>query len=182
MKLIKTSLVFAVAALMVACGGNKEQKDEKASAEQVADSTDSRKVEAGTYVNEKYGFTIKYPAANFTLKEGLENENGAVFVSEDGKAELKIHLGNLDGSITNVDDFRKAYDTDVANKGKGKRDVTYNAFNVNSYTIMGYEVKTVFYQKTAFTRGVIVTAVLSYDDAVKDTYYPMIEPIFNSFK
>lgn len=178
MKVIKATFILAASVLMIACGGNKKESA-AASENETADTT--KRVEAGVYVNEKYGFTIKYPAEYFDLKEMLDE--GAVFVSADGKAELKIGLGNLTGTITDIEDFRKAYDTDVAFKGKkGKRDVTYNAYHMNNYVIMGYEIKEVFYQKTLLTKGVIVTAILSYDDAVKDTYYPMIEPIFNSFK
>lgn len=178
MRLVKITFVLAASVLMIACGGGKK---ESASMPETETADNTKKVEAGVYVNDEYGFTIKYPAEYFVLKEALDE--GAVFISEDGKAELKIGLGNLTGTITNIDDFRKAYDTDVAYKGKkGKRDVTYNAYHMNNYVLMGYEIKEVFYQKTLLTKGVIVTAILSYDDAVKDTYYPMIEPIFNSFK
>ena len=178
MKLIKVSILFvAAAALMVSCG-EKAAKPVENATEQATDSIDSKKVEAGVYVNEKYGFTIKYPDANFQLKEATDD--GVTFESADGKAALNVHLGNLTGKITEMSDFRKAYDED--SKEKGKRQVTYNAFNVNNYVIMGYEVKTIFYQKTIVTKGVFATAILTYDDDDKDTYYPMIEPIFNSFK
>lgn len=178
MKIVKATFILAASVLMIACGGSK--KDATATTEnETADTT--KQVEAGVYVNEEYGFTIKYPAESFKLKEMLDE--GAVFVSGDGKAELKIALGNLTGTVTDIDDFRKAYDIDVAFKGeKGKRDVTYNAYHMNNYVLMGYEIKEIFYQKTLLTKGIIVTAILTYDDADKDTYYPMIEPIFDSFK
>lgn len=178
MKLIKASILFVTAAtFLVSCGGKTAKSTENVT-EQVTDSTDSKKVEAGVYVNEKYGFTIKYPDANFELKQATDSS--ATFESADGKAALNIHVGNLTGKITDMDDFRKAYDED--SKSKGRREVTYNAFNVANYVIMGYEVKTIFYQKTIITEGIFATAILTYDDADKDTYYPMIEPIFNSFK
>lgn len=165
-----------VATSFMSCAGKSDNKNQD-STQQGNDST-SNKTQAGLYVNQKYGFSIKYPDQNFELKE--MTDTGVVFESKDGKATLKVHLGNLTGTITDLNDFRTAYDQD--SQDKGKRKVTYKSFKVNNYILMGYEVKTIFYQKTIITKGVFATAILTYDDAAKDTYYPMIEPIFKSFK
>ncbi len=148
----------------------------------VEDAEDSITVEksgAGKYCNEKYQFCISYPDTAFVVSE--ENENGAVLTSKDGLSQLLVHLGNFDGSVTgDINSLKQAFETDL--KLRSKQEVTYKTFKSTDYVSMGYEKKTIFYQKTILIKGQIVTAAYSYDDKAKDIYHPMMDGIFKSFK
>lgn len=144
------------------------------------DSTSVNKIVPGKYCNEKYGFCISFPESDFTVTEN-ENGEGAIIASNDGLAQIDIHRGNLDGNITGgVNNLKQAYDTDI--KQRGARELSYNAFESTHYILMGLEGKVILYQKTIISKGEIVTAIFTYHDKAKGTYYPMIEPIFKSFK
>lgn len=168
---------FVFTSLLMSCGSNSN-----ANKEQNADTVEVvQKITPSKYCNEKYGFCISFPEGAFKNTEENDTEEGTVLMSEDGMAKIVIHRGNLDGSIKGgVNDLKKAFDQDV--KPISKRELTLNTFKSTSYILMGYEGKIIFYQKTIIVKGEIITAVFYYSDMSKDTYYPMIEPIFKSFK
>lgn len=142
---------------------------------------ETTKVTADKYCNEKYGFCISYPDGAFVLKEEESNNEGAVLVSPDGLARLVVHAGNLSGKITGgINELQKAHAEDI--KQIGKREVTLNTLKPSYYVLNGYENKTIFYQKTILAKGQLATAVLYYDNSVKDIYYPMLVSMFKSFE
>lgn len=142
---------------------------------------ETKTVTADKYCNEKYGFCISYPNGAFVLKQEDSNNEGAVLVSPDGLARLVIHLGNLSGKITGgISELQKAHAEDI--KQIGKREVTLNTLKSSYYVLNGYENKTIFHQKTILSKGQLVTAILYYDNSVKDTYNPMIDSMFKSFE
>lgn len=170
-------VVLLATSLFLSCG-SKSNSDKGGDADTVATF---QKITPSKYCNEKYGFCISFPEGAFHNSEEKDNEEGTELMSEDGMAKIVIHRGNLDGTITGgVNDLKKAFDEDI--KPIGKRELTLNTFKSTSYILMGYENKIIFYQKTIIVKGEIVTAVLYYSDTAKDTYYPMLEPIFKSFK
>lgn len=169
--------LLTIFSFFVSCG-SKSNADKEISADTVVTA---QKITPSKYCNEKYSFCISFPEGVFKVSEEEDTEDGTVLVSEDGLAKIVIHRGNLDKTVIGgVNDLKKAFDADI--QPKGKRELTLNTFKSTNYILMGYEGKVIFYQKTIIVNGEIVTAVLYYADAAKDTYYPMIEPIFKSFK
>jgi len=169
--------LFTIISLFASCG-SKSNSDKGTDKDTVETA---QKITPSKYCNEKYGFCISFPEGAFNIKEDEDNEDGTVLMSEDGLAKIVIHRGNLNGTIKGgVNDLKQAFDEDI--KPVGKRELTLNTFKSTSYILMGYENKIIFYQKTIIVKGEIVTAALYYADIVKDTYYPMLEPMFKSFK
>ena len=50
-----------------------------------------------TYRNERYGFSLSYPAGQFSPQASPVNDDGRVFISRDGNARL------LAGALPNAD-------------------------------------------------------------------------------
>jgi len=182
--IMKYTLVLFIAAssfFIVSCGGSKSNKEDAQNDTELAnDSTNKKKVTPGTYCNEKYKFCITFPQEMMEPQDELENGVGQEFVSPDGQAKLRVALGNLDGTISGNLNIKKAYEADL--KILSKLDVSLKSFKTSYYTLTWVEGKTIFYQKTIISNGELATAVLSYESKSKDTYYPMIEPTFKSFK
>lgn len=178
MKLINGIIVLSLAVLLIGCGGNTNKEDAKdASTEQVVDSN---KVAAGTYRSELLGYSISYPKEILLLQDASANGEEQVFKAAEGKAELRIYSDKrADKNGTSLS-FNTAYEQDIADK-KG-RQIAHSALSPNYYVISGLDGDMLYYQKTIFTKGALVTAVLKYPKEEKDTYNAMISPIFNSFK
>lgn len=138
------------------------------------------KVIPDKYCNDKYEYCISFPKADFAIDDTKSGEEGAIITSGDNMAQIDVHIGNRDATIKGgIDKLKDAYDADRTPNG---RKISSQSFSSTYYTIIGVENRTLFYQKTIISKGEIVTAVFSYDNDVRDTYYPMIEPIFKSFK
>lgn len=165
---------IALVSVFISCGSKSNTSDGEQK-----DSVVVEKTGPGKYCNEKYDYCFSYSDTIFTLTS--ENEEGAVLNSKDGMAELIIHRGNLDASVTgDINSLKLAYEADL--KLRSKQEVTYKTFKSTSYILMGYENKTVFYQKTILKGGQIITASLSYDHKGKDTYHPMVDGLFKVFE
>jgi len=177
MKYILSVFIVASLALFTGCSS---KSDKAASEPGQSEAANDKRVMTNTYCNEKYKFCITFPEGAFTPQGELENGAGQEFVSEDGKGKLRVALGNRDGSITEGTDIKKAFDADSGSKNYG--DISSKSFATTSYTLIGIKGTELFYQKTIVTHGVLVTAILSYENEVKDTFYPMIAPTFKSFK
>lgn len=172
--------LLAVSALAIAtlssCGGSSKNGENA----QDQDSTAVVDNSVGKYINEKYGFSISYLTDVFELDKDAQTEDGVTLAGIDGQGQLRVFKGNLDATINGGTNLKEAYNKDI--EPKGKREVTYKAFNSTNYVLMGYEGKVIFYQKSIISKGEIVTAILTYESKAKDTYYPLIEPIFKSLK
>lgn len=178
MKIINGVIVLAVAILVVGCGGNTNKdnvKDE--STEQAADSN---KVAAGSYTNEQLGYSITYPKDILILDETTVNGEEQLFKPTSGKAELRIYVDKRVDKSGAPLSFNTAYEEDIADK-KG-RQIAHSSLSPNYYVISGLDGDMLYYQKTIFTKGTLVTAVLKYTKEERDTYNAMLSPLFSSFK
>ena len=178
MKLINGTIILALAVMVISCGGNTNKENtQNESVEQVADSN---KVAAGTYTNEQQGYSISYPKDILLPQDASANGEEQIFKSAEGKAELIIYSDKRTDKSGTPLSFNTAYEEDIADK-KG-RQIAHSALSPNYYVISGLDGDMLYYQKTIFTKGALVTAVLKYPKEEKDTYNAMISPIFNSFK
>ncbi len=178
MKLINGTIILALGVMVISCGGNTNKDNAKdESTEQVVDSN---RVAAGTYTNEQLGYSISYPKEILLPEESSANGEEQIFKAASGKAELRIYSDRRVDKSGAPLSFNTAYEEDIADK-KG-RQIAHSALSPNYYVISGLDVDMLYYQKTIFTKGALVTAVLKYPKEEKDTYNAMISPIFNSFK
>lgn len=177
MKIINGVIVLAVAIMAVSCGGNNKDASKEATTEQ---ATDSNRVAAGSYANEQLGYSITYPKDILMLDESTVNSEAQVFKPASGKAELRIYSDKRVDKSGAPLIFNAAYEEDIADR-KG-RQIAHSALSPNYYVISGLDGDMLYYQKTIFTKGALVTAVLKYPKEEKDIYNAMLSPLFSSFK
>jgi hypothetical protein len=183
MKLVKGGIAFAIAAMMIACGGNTKKEKENDIISAPADSTatpDSLKLVAGSYLNEELGYSITYPKDILTPQVDTKKTNEQIFLPKEGKAKLRIYKDERKDRSGKILSFNEIFDIDRGSSSK--RQISYSSLNPLFYAISGVEGSEIFYQKTIISKGTMVTAKLTYTKEEKPTYDAMIAPLFNSFK
>lgn len=139
---------------------------------------DAPPVEPGdyrTYVNERFGFSIAYPANYLIPQRPLPtNGDGCRFLSRDGRAEMIVygHYNALDQTLDEI----------AQGEQKPGRTITYRVIKGKWFVLSGYEGKKVFYQKTVQRDDVIQTFHLEADRELQAFLQPMTEKIAKSFK
>lgn len=183
MKLVKGGVALLVAAFMVACGGNTKSEGNVEDTTAKADNVEAEapaKLEAGSYTNEKLGYSITYPKDVLVLQPETESADEQVFLPKEGKAKLRIYKDERKAKDGKVLTFNEAFEQDRGSSSK--RQVSYSALKPLFYVVSGVEGNEIFYQKTIMAKGVMVSAKLTYTKEGKPTYDAMIASLFDSFK
>lgn len=131
------------------------------------------------YENERYGFSLRYPADLFALDTEAESGDGATFVSDDGDARLAV------GALPNNEGHTPAsYQRFLARKSYPGTDVDYAPRGQNWLVLSGERDRKVYYEKAMFSCGgtLIQGFVLVYPVADKPVYDPVVERIEDSFR
>lgn len=132
-----------------------------------------------TYVNERFGSSIQYPANVFDPQPPPENGDGQRFKARDG-AEFTISaaynvlhdtLQSLEQSLLHPE----GGPDDVAN-------VTYRLSKANMLILSRGRGDQIYYDKFLFTKDqeTIHHFAIAYPEAEKDTYKPIIERMSES--
>lgn len=132
-----------------------------------------------TYRNERHGFTLSYPAAQFVALPAA-TEDGRLFVSNDDKARLLVGtLDNTDGkSLAEYREFllRESY--------PGAQ-VDYAPVRDTWFVLSGTARNgTLFYQRVTFTCGgrSINSWAMLYPAAEKATYDRIVEQVHKTYR
>ncbi len=133
----------------------------------------------GTYRNDRHGFTLKYPAAQF-IALPVATEDGRQFISTDGKARLLAGtVGNVDGrSLKSYRDFliRETY---------AGADITYAPVRDTWFVLSGVRNDgMLFYQRVNFLCGgrSINSWAMLFPVADKPLYQPVIEAVHRDYR
>jgi hypothetical protein len=130
------------------------------------------------YENEKFDFSIAYPA-NFLIPQG-ETPNGdrQRFISMDGRVVMEVSATpkSTDESLKEI--YQAAGEW-ISNRAGS---VTYKVRKDDWFVISGYEGKRIFYQKTILDDGILKTFRIECDEEQKKILQPMTEKIARSFK
>jgi len=183
MKLINGGIALMVASVLFACGGNSKKESAPAQDTAIVDSTavaEPETLEAGSYTNERLGYSITYPKDILVLQPETENTDEQVFLAKEGNAKLRIYKDARKDKSGKVLSFNEAFEQDRGTTSK--RQVSYSSLKPLFYAISGVEGKEIFYQKTIMAKGEMVTAKLIYMKEDKPTYDAMIATLFDSFK
>ena len=130
--------------------------------------------EYATYVNEKYGYEVKYPKDVFKPLEGAESESGNVFISEEKDADMRVNA-NKDLFDTGLKyEYEDLLATDVLEKD-------YNG-EAGWFTVMSLKGPTIVYVKKILKDGVYYTLEIEYPDFTHAEVEPMVEEISDSFR
>lgn len=132
-----------------------------------------------TYLNERFGSRIEYPASIFSPEPPPENGDGRRFKSRD--AEFTISAGynvipdtlqSLENSLRHPDPGSPA---DFAN-------VTYRLSKGDVLVLSGFRADKVYYDKFVFTRDheTIHHFAITYPATAKSIYDPIVERMSKS--
>ena len=126
-----------------------------------------------TYVNERYGTSLTYPA-DFQPAPPPENGDGRRFTTDD--ATLEVYAWeNVDGE-TAQSLKRRLIGSD------GYEEVTYSPVGRSWLVISGYRGGNIFYEKYFFRGDTVHGFGMEFPESEKPYYAPIVEDIEDSFR
>jgi len=132
------------------------------------------------YVNARFGTAIVYPANRFSPDPPPENDDGRTFRAQDGAVLLVFGQNNaLEDTVASLE---------AGKTGEDYAQVTYRARGASWLVLSGFRdiegTRSVYYEKTLFSRtgAVLHTMILTYPEARKSRYEPIIARIAGSLK
>ena len=132
-----------------------------------------------TYRNERFGFSLLYPADVFAPDRTAQAGDGELMVSRDGSARLLI------GGLIN-DDHRSpaAYQDYIARKSYADYRIDYRRLGSNWFVLSGEGNGRIFYEKVMFSCAgrLINSFALIYSANERHVFDPIVERIENSFR
>ena len=131
------------------------------------------------YINERFGFSFRYPADVFKPERTTERGDGELFVGAGGEARLLV------GAFENSDGHTIAsYMSFIRRDSYSKYPVSYAPRGQTWFVLSGETSQNVFYEKVMFSCGgrIINSFALTYPVAAKRVFDPVVEGIENSFR
>jgi hypothetical protein len=132
-----------------------------------------------TYVNDRFGFSLTYPADVFIAQPAPENDDGRTLVAADG-AKILVFGG-----------YNVANDTLASKraslKGLDYALTSYNATGKNWFVVSGHRsidgVDSIFYEKyiVSAASDTIHSLIVTYSAALKARYDPIVDRLAASF-
>ncbi len=132
-----------------------------------------------TYRNDRYGFSLSYPAGTFAPLPSPANDGSRVFVSRDGNARL------LAGALPNPDGMAlRDYRSLVLQQSYQGADVDYAPVRDNWFVLSGMRDGAIFYERVTFTCGgrLINSWAMLYPAADRRLYDRIVEHVARSYR
>jgi len=127
-----------------------------------------------TYVNDRYGMRVDYPANLFVPEDPPANGDGRSFAANDARIEIYASHNVDDDTPDSLRERMKATD--------GYDDVTYSPSSKTWLVISGFRGDLIFYEKYMFREGVIFAFGIDFPKKRKPYYSSIVERMENSFK
>lgn len=131
-----------------------------------------------TYKNDRYGYSISYPAAQFVALPVVTDE-ARQFISTDGKARLLV------GTLTNTDGRALAeYRDFLLRESYAGAKVDYAPLKGNWFVLSGDRNGMTFYERVTFTCGgrSINSWAMVFPTADKATWDRVIEQVHRGYR
>jgi hypothetical protein len=144
----------------------------------VAESAAQDRAGVATYRNDRHGFSMTYPTAQFIALPAA-SEDGRQFVSKDGNARLLVGtLSNFDGK--SLRDYRNF----VLSESYPGAQVDYAPVRDTWFVLSGTRNGMAFYQRVNFTCGgrTINSWAMVFPAGDKATYEPIIEQVHRTYR
>ncbi|KAB2911113.1 MAG: hypothetical protein F9K29_23310 [Hyphomicrobiaceae bacterium] len=143
-----------------------------------AESVAQDRAGLATYRNERHGFTVSYPAAQFVALTAA-TEDARMFVSNDDKARLLV------GTLPNSDSKTLGeYRSFLLRESYAGAKIDYAPMRKDWFVLSGTRNGTSFYQRVTFTCGgrSITSWALLYPEAQRATYDRIVEQVHRSYR
>ena len=127
-----------------------------------------------TYVNERFGTRLQFPADTFAPEAPPENGDGRRFVAPDGVLEVYAWENSDRESVASLK--RRLVGAD------GYTDVTYSPSGSNWLVLSGYRGNNIFYEKYVFRDDTVHGFGVEFPAEEKPRYSPIIERMEDSFR
>ena len=131
------------------------------------------------YHNERFGFSLSYPADIFKADRASEAGDGQVFVASNGDARLLV------GALPNTDGHTPAsYQDFIARQSYRDYQVDYRPRGGNWFVLSGEGRGKIFYEKVMFTCAgrLLNSFALIYPAASRQIFDPIVERIEDTFR
>ena len=127
-----------------------------------------------SYVNDRFGTSLIFPADLFTPGEAPTNGDGRRFLASD--ATLEVYAwNNVDGETAGSLKRRLI-------GSEGYENVTYSPSGSNWLVLSGYRGDNIFYEKYFFRGEAVHGFGIEFPESAKPRYAPVVERIEDSFR
>jgi hypothetical protein len=148
-------LLFVLALCVAQCGGDAE-------------------VQYATYVNNKFGYEVKYPEQVLIAQGESANGYGQIYESKDDSARLKTYGKFNTSDLTLEESFEEAQNGEVTEKNIDEK--------AGMFTVTGVHGGTVYNIRMYLIDNVYIVYEFRYPEDKKDFYGPMNEVMLQSLK
>jgi hypothetical protein len=131
------------------------------------------------YCNERYGFSLSYPADLFVVERTAEAGDGQVFVAADADARLLV------GAFSNDSGYTPAtYRDYIARHSYGQYQIGYHRLGKTWFVLSGEGGGKIFYEKVMFTCAgrLINSFAMIYPSEKRHLFDPVVERIEDTFR
>jgi hypothetical protein len=131
------------------------------------------------YRNERYGFSLSYPADLFVVERTAEAGDGQVFVATDADARLLV------GALSNDSGYTPAtYQDYIARHSYGQYQIGYRRLGKTWFVLSGEGNGKIFYEKVMFSCAgrLINSFAMIYPSDQRHLFDPVVERIEDTFR
>ena len=131
------------------------------------------------YRNERYGFSLKYPADVFTVESTTEAGDGQAFI--DNEREARLLVGVLPNNSRHSPAAYQAY---IAQHSYPEYRIDYRRLAGSWFVLSGEGNGKIFYEKVMFSCGgrLINSFAMIYPSERRRHFDPIVERMENSFR
>ena len=132
-----------------------------------------------SYSNERFGFSLQYPANVFALERRTEAGDGELFVAKDGAARLLV------GSLSNESRFTPAnYQAYIERNSYPDYRIDYRRLGGSWFALSGEANGKIFYEKAMFScAGRLITSfAMIYPSEQRRVFDRIVERVENTFR
>jgi hypothetical protein len=131
------------------------------------------------YRNERYGFSLSYPADLFVVERTAEAGDGQVFVAKDADARLLVGALSNDSRTTPA-----SYQDYIARSSYGQYQIGYRKLGRSWFVLSGEGHGKIFYEKVMFTCGgrLINSFAMIYPSDQRHLFDSVVERIEDTFR
>lgn len=131
------------------------------------------------YRSERFGYSLIFPSGLFHLRVEGSGGQDAEFVSEDGRAMLKVFAAQNDENVTPAE-----YRASILREGSPDTRLLYGPHGATWFVLSGVRGGGIYYQKVMFScDGRVISAfAMTYPTEMKRAYDPLVTRIEKNFR